>query len=1239
MTHYENMIYILFFILQCVYSSPVIYDVTENNPVCGYSFLKLPVYSETPIDQNQHAVVFTRLPSHGQLYLCEDVGTCELFDLLITESSMMIDSLSSLTLVYVPDEDYFNHRHLVEYSDTVNTYTVTKNGSLTCTQLECFDFFQYFIPDWSIGQTRRIRVTGQSSVPSLSAPLSITGSLSNFANVVNLTDPDEDFYETEFLFVSDSMKFEASSDPKITCQDTWCKIRAVPSQLPVKLASIKYDFFQSLVLYNRLFLSVLNKYQLDKDLIDGEVCFDLPSRLSKTFVYTTIRHDAIPTPVAFYVSTDKNVFQNNDVLPTRGRLSYDGKISYTPFNPYEFSVRSINDRCLTEYYDQFNLESFVYMDGACVGIPNKTIDVCIHDKEKSPRAISIYVDDIYLDVPKLFKVNAFDANDFTWGEDDPEHSWYSFYDENKSVNIQSGVVFTTTQFGTGEIRDAETCAQLLTPGRLYNTTVFCYISLQPNAYETTAYFVSDNVGELSNTGVIVFENPHNFHVCSADDTSGIDAPCTATGKESNPYMGNTYIKIIVEVEDTSPVALNFRIEVRSLPSNGILFHCSDVNCNTPGARVKVGDSLRGKGIGKYPYFLYKGKDHYYNYNIYDIGIFGGIAELNYMDCAETCRGNDACLQQCEKQRTWDRTNFTDEHMISFTDRKDVFIGKCYYASDFGCPDNFLFDIETIEGVYPNNRYNIYVSNVGSGFSLRKTAPAGDIVYIPGDPAPFQLELTDLDGDNWDIVLEIYMGKALMGSHDAIDNIFVDADACFDNGECGGYMKIYGLPSDIQNLLKRSYFTYFPATGEEQNNQFTITGYKLYWGFRRKDFGIPVFLNYSYIENLPLSYPLGGKSVYRTNSIVMKYRVNNDFKGVVLYPPLTDWEKFTQVATIIIQVLAIVATSAMPSGPFSAMSRMFSAGRIIASMLETIRMIGSAFRAIGGVIRSGFSIVVRTAVKFGSMVFRGARQIILGTIGILRTVFSMVIKGIRNVVRRIRNFPKRKPPQPANVKPPVTLTDDAGKVIVVRDAPIITNPTRSFPATVGRTVDNAIPPPKPPGSLAKPVPSVADDATRTFVGPVSRGGRLGRVLRSVRDKIVGMMRRLRLALRKKMKKPKKKKKVERKAKKPKKKQVKKMKKKLKGKKGKIKKNKFKYLLKFMRRFLFKLVKKGARLLSHALWEAVALFVSAVMSILWGTVYLLSYILFTDDEEDEEEEDEEEGYFVHQKEEWKDYATSH
>jgi hypothetical protein len=475
-----------------------------------------------------------------------------------------------------------------------------------------------------------------------------------------------------------------------------------------------------------------------------------------------------------------------------------------------------------------------YNPGAlCTAPPmNTTVDLCIHDEQRAPNAYDFNVTNIYGDRPKYFRLEAHDTNDQTFGEDDGLQSKFTFRLANGSLAYAAGVAFSNTIFDYSEIRMGD-CTEddIIEPETIYFTTVFCYFAngSSPN-FEQVGYLLIDSNGAESNLGIIVFEPTNYVYACSASETSDFYDECTSRGFESNDLMGDSGIPIVVQTENFSPsAAASVWYRIHSLPRDGKLYRCGDLQCTSYDYRepIGVGDFVVSRN-GDYPDCYYVGNPDYFNFNMYATRLMPGMRQ--------------------------------DVLFPGYTDMNEVALRTCKESLDYGCPDWFEFVLESLGEVDRNItilRYNVFVQNVRSRSYI--SMPTAPVTYTPFRPhlldgiryqvsllrasddggyyypvtlyspenknyyafynGPRFINYVDPDGDSFEIQLEIDTGGASIGLTRPIETLYVrnpDGGECFDTGECTGKITLIGLKTDIDKVLRRIYVSYMAMQGNDTN---------------------------------------------------------------------------------------------------------------------------------------------------------------------------------------------------------------------------------------------------------------------------------------------------------------------------------------------------------------------------------------------------------------------------------------
>jgi hypothetical protein len=1084
-------------------SPALVFDVNETNSVCGDSFRAL---SAMPINGSSSStlydVVFT-LPANGDLFVCQGADGCGPdpedpyvdFDdpgAKIQATGAVSIRLFEYSFVYRPKPDYFNHRLVQVYSANltndlfISRYVVgfePPTSTLPCTTTPCVDFYQLYIPALGIRQIHRIRVLSRSSVPTMRVNETVQGGIKEFANLLAYTDPDGDIYLTQFVFVSDRLNLRIADVipdgvTNFVCEDTICQFTCVASLLKAALRAIDYNTFQQLVSHNRVKLSVAGKTEKNvTSIFDGVICTDtLSLELSKVFVYTVlIKNSLVPMREAIpYHVFDSGTIIKGLTPPSKGKIYLTGNsMSYVPFNPYDFSIGNPAQPCLSSY-DKFDVNRTNLGPTSCFLMPNITVDVCVRDIPRDPRIPYITnVTDIYVGEPKWFKIDVFDANDFTVGLNDRVLSVFTYHDNaSRLVGENAGVYFTRTRFATGEIRDGDYCETVLAPNRVYQTNVFCYMATDYGSFEYTTYAVTDSTAYTSNAAGILFEFPHEFYVCTTEETSGIEATeCTSAGKETNTLYGTKKIDVAIYADDFSVTKSPFRIVIRSLPANGYLLYKGTTR------RVAVGDEINGI-YGRTVYFSYVGANDYFNYNIFDAKYLGGLAAFAYKECQDACKLDASaigayinCLTECKLQYSADQILYKSEYFASFVDRKNIPIGTCTYAEEVGCPDFFLFDVKTFHETIPDNRYNIYVSNVGSRFDF--TVPS-KVTYTTNEPAYFRMDYSDPDGDAWEVTVYIDTTYALLGSKYGYE-IYVRNDSkveCFTGGVCNGKLFIMGLPSDIREFFANGlYIQYYAKVRDPVDAPMKVRVFKEFWGNEsRAEHTVTLYSDYELapnIANIDDNAVLPSR-ILRSSMREFMYVADSKSRNVFWRPPPPS----------IGDVLAIFFETIL--------GFVIPVERIVGAIVQAVRGAVLAVPATAAASRYTYWFIT----EYGSSIVNGVYRLLRAAIGRVVAAISFIVRlplkipsAIRSINRFVRGKPRTKPQTP---QAPITNTVQTDNLLAtsVRQHPDNLAPvqfvTRDLP--VARPGD-----PVPTATVGKAVAlettAVADDVTEIVIKSV------------------------------------------------------------------------------------------------------------------------------------------------------------
>jgi hypothetical protein len=852
-------------------------NTIESNSICGQTYNPLPFFEDdlfffTHVDFVDLAwIVIYALPTNGDLYHCQDVGTCKVLGAKVRlyEWFSVANDLTLAwrnQLIYIPYDNYYNRWEYSEYASNASlgyfqTTVDAKGNQLQNTDLDSFQFagitvgFFFGFMDVNAIIQRNLIVNGRKSVPTITADSSVV--VFARALATGYSDPDGDTYLTDFLFTSDN-RGVSSTNAAVKCAGYQCSFQCLASDLVSMLDTIQFN--ASTTPFNRIQLSVVNKEVVRPSIVDAP-CNGNIAPLATVVGYRTIQL----APVTYTPISKNYSIQDTTVkvvgAPARGNFTFNPPLlSYDQANPYSFS-RSNGSVCSQGYsYDSIVIQTSFPIhepNETCAYSVENTVDICTHDVERNPKVADVYVNNVVYLGGRVFIINVFDSNDDTIGEDDHLASLSSFH-VNGAPTGSAGIVFAQTEFDGSYIALADCTGGPLSNDTIYNETAFCFFSTDAHGYEYTTFIAVDATGGESNVGLITFEPTPCVIPCSADETTGIDADgCTSTGYESNNLFGTTPIKIYMEILDYAPSTPIFWFIIQSLPQNGNLYRCGDPDCTIFEKKpVAIYDEILGSP-GRHPTLVYIGNPDYFNFNLYDYSDYD-----------------------------WRGFGLSSPYAPGFTDRKDVPIGDCGgNVTDYGCPDYFRFSVFPVVCDASYSRYNIYVQNVGSNVNFQRSgtlyyAPGEEVflngTVVPGQPGSWQSYIdpttvlnplvllfslipdqkflfykerdqwtyVDPDEDAWDVHLSTFTLLPSLGSTVTLDQVYftlnpfyttaatlgpnddlaqcigqftfngqttsctVSKTSCYDNGECQGAWEVVGLPSDVKDVLGSMYFRYF-----------------------------------------------------------------------------------------------------------------------------------------------------------------------------------------------------------------------------------------------------------------------------------------------------------------------------------------------------------------------------------------------------------------------------------------------
>lgn len=867
------------------------------------------------IDATQGSLMFTKIPEFGDLYLCAD-KECTTKGQRVTLSRRIVLNFEDwfgyswvssyeVSMIYVPNDNYFNSRvytayvpgkSLASYSDKID---INGRPLPMCSNDACVDSYEYiaygkkfFSPfSYPAAYVRHyLHVANRMSVPTFSyLPDEPIGLVRDLNKRMDYIDPDGDTFLTEFhvsvdegiLYIPPDTAYYTDFRPPLRVEGNYTVFYALASELMGYFSRMSIFGTVSSQKMVRLQIAVARKIQARPFIVSTEeLCGnDTATAVPTAVFYVTILTSSPLNGVILAKNSrdqiDWSLLYQESYRANRGAVtsSNDGVLTYKAYDPYSFSVSGVNAQCQSRFYDYIGITNWVEGDSTSPGSQSYCsnqikfrANVCIHDRQHIPIARETQVKNVFENQSRNFIVDVFDLNDQTVGEDDGLLSKYAFRAVNGSVTTLSGIVFDETVFESSEIRAAGCVGDPLIPGEVYRTTAFCYMTTGPTDYRYVSYVALDEFEDVSVTGLILFYATPYFVGCTADATTGPYYPeCTSSGRESNDLFGDTFIPVAITIISSVEVDAVIGIVVVDLPSWGVLYHCVNIGrCTQRGDVVKIGDRVF-LPIGTSFAFLFRGNDDYYNYN--------------NMIYRKTVRVTD----DFERFLGYDT-------FYMFSQRNDQPILICDGWEDNGCPDFFLYRLDAADGDPTVNRVNLYVQNIGSrsyftglnmdittsnttmsmGFLLNfrmlfnQDGPRKNELDFEWGKGVNKLKYVDLDGDAFDVTVEIYINRASIGFVNDLYNIVYyrkdDRTSCFENGECAGWLTIVGIPSDIQYALDRLYVVYmrYCDRGLEIENLFIRAG-KLFAypsdspGLTHNPFDIPIYEMKNEDFNNPLMY--------------------------------------------------------------------------------------------------------------------------------------------------------------------------------------------------------------------------------------------------------------------------------------------------------------------------------------------------------------------------------------------------
>lgn len=396
------------------------------------------------------------------------------------------------------------------------------------------------------------------------------------------------------------------------------------------------------------------------------------------------------------------------------------------------------DEDVDDYEDDYAVD---YEDGSvCISPVVHRVRVCTHDVQALPITRDADVPSVEQGTSLRFRVEVYDANDFTYADDSGELSWYAFRAANGDVAANAGIFFFETVFPNGELRAANCRGRALNANQIHPSTEFCFVSNGKLGAAYAFFLAVDGGGGISaDVGAAVFDvlPPFETVSCSASEYSGYSAAeCTAIGYESNDLYGDNPIPIALQVNEqllrnNAPAM----IRILDLPAHGKLFLCADrAKCDafdpsTPmrdynSTRSLLGEPLKQNSLvdvelgATHVYFLYVGNNNYFNF----------------------------AMQQVLHCRTgvYEYGNWMDEPFPVFVDMYDRPYRECPNSAIDGCPDAFYFETFVADGSQrthsERSRYNIYVQNIGSRAHWALQERKKHELYIPSESVPTHLRL-------------------------------------------------------------------------------------------------------------------------------------------------------------------------------------------------------------------------------------------------------------------------------------------------------------------------------------------------------------------------------------------------------------------------------------------------------------------------------------------------------------------
>jgi len=332
------------------------------------------------------------------------------------------------------------------------------------------------------------------------------------------------------------------------------------------------------------------------------------------------------------------LYSNNLQASTSVEIYYSKNLTYLAFNPYDISVTSVTNTCVSVYYDSTILiVNIVYSNGT-ISTLNLNLNICAHDQQSLPTSTnSIVFVGSALYTP--FQFNITDKND-RFGLSDGLLSTYAYLNPNTNIPLtNAGIQFISNpNTSIGNIIECgnPTFTYIFPVNTILQPINWCFYSNKIDGNVIINYYVFDNAGGRSVSSYSIEFTTRELQLCNQLNCHY----STISGIELTLDLSKNLTQ-----SSLHPITIssNITFVITSLPNNGNLFYYQNSS-----QLVTVGSLI------SYPFFVvYQGNLGYFNRYRYP----DGVVSFNYTNGNPLCT-SDSCLESFQAYAITNYNGFT-----------------------------------------------------------------------------------------------------------------------------------------------------------------------------------------------------------------------------------------------------------------------------------------------------------------------------------------------------------------------------------------------------------------------------------------------------------------------------------------------------------------------------------------------------------------------------------------------------